>query len=419
MAQPRTETAPASVDSPGHRLAWLDAIRGVASTAVLLEHMFYRFLPGLRPHWFNLGMYGVLVFFLVSGYIIPASLERRGDVRSFWAGRFFRLYPLYFLVIGLVLVMLPLVPLRPAVVPDLPTAAAHATMLVDVVGSAGVADTMWTLSYEMVFYLLITALFVGGLHRRSGVWAVAFAVAALVVGLVLEAPVLARGPAAFVALGVVVAGLACVVTGSGRARTAGALLIGGLAVTLLLLGSRTPWLGAAILAVMFTGTVIHRWERGQVSGLRTVAVVTVLLAVIPFFAFTYGWWSYPRVWITTLVMAGVTFALGMALRRRTVPRVLVWLGMISYSVYLLHHPLLKLFVTLFGDPRERPMAAQALLAVAFVAVVLCCSWLSYRLVERPMQHLGRRLTRSLPATRCYDAAGLQKSGITTSPDQAR
>ncbi|MEU8265933.1 hypothetical protein AB0B89_02105 [Sphaerisporangium sp. NPDC049002] len=45
------------------------------------------------------------------------------------------------------------------------------------------------------------------------------------------------------------------------------------------------------------------------------------------------------------------------------------------------------------------MAVQALLAVAFVAVVLCCSWLSYRLVERPMQHLGRRLTRSLPATR--------------------
>ncbi|WP_424529102.1 acyltransferase family protein [Sphaerisporangium viridialbum] len=397
--QPRTGAASTSTESPGQRLAWLDAVRGVASTAVLLEHMFYRFLPGLRPHWFNLGMYGVLVFFLVSGYIIPASLERRGDVRAFWVGRFFRLYPLYFLVIGLVLVMVPLVPLRPAVVPDLPTAAAHATMLVDVVGSAGVADAMWTLSYEMVFYLLITALFVGGLYRRSGVWAVVFAVAALVVGLVLAAPLLARGPAAFVSLGVLVAGLACVVAGSGRVRTAGALLVGGLAVTLLLLGSRTPWLGPAILAVMFTGTVIYRWERGHVSGLRTVAVVTVLLGVIPFFAFRYGWWGYPHVWITTLVMAGGTFAIGMALRRRRVPRVLVWLGVISYSVYLLHHPLLKLFVTLFGDPRERPMATQALLAVAFVAVVLCCGWLSYRFVERPMQHLGRRLAHFPPAAR--------------------
>ncbi len=104
-------------------------------------------------------------------------------------------------------------------------------------------------------------------------------------------------------------------------------------------------------------------------------------------------------WITTLVMAGGTFAIGMALRRRRVPRVLVWLGVISYSVYLLHHPLLKLFVTLFGDPRERPMATQALLAVAFVAVVLCCGWLSYRFVERPMQHLGRRLAHFPPAAR--------------------
>jgi peptidoglycan/LPS O-acetylase OafA/YrhL len=371
----------------------------VGSAAVLLEHMFYRFLPGLRPHWFNLGMYGVLVFFLVSGYIIPASLEHRGDVRAFWIGRFFRLYPLYFVVIGLVLALIPLVPLREEVVPDLPTAAAHATMLVDVVGSAGVADTMWTLSYEMVFYLLITALFMAGLHRHSGLWAVGFAVAALVAGLLLVAPALTRGPAAFIALGVLVVGLACAIGGSGRVRTAGALLIGGLAVTLVLLGSRTPWLGPAILAVMFTGTVLHRWERGQMRGLRTVAVVAVLLALVPFFAFRYGWWAYPRVWITTLVLAGATFAAGMALRRRAVPRVLVRLGVISYSVYLLHHPLLKLFVRLFGDPREQPAITQFMLAGAFVALVLGASWLTYRFVERPMRRVGRSLARSLPATR--------------------
>jgi peptidoglycan/LPS O-acetylase OafA/YrhL len=375
----------------------LDAIRGVGSTAVLLEHMFYRFLPGLRPHWFNLGMYGVLVFFLVSGYIIPASLERRGDVRSFWIGRFFRLYPLYFLVIGLVLALLPVVPLREAVAPDLATAAAHATMLVDVVGAAGVADTMWTLSYEMVFYLLVTALFVAGIHRHSGVWAVAFAVASLLFGLLLAGPVLPRGPAAFTGLAVLVVGLACVVAGSGRVRTAGTLLLGALAVTLVLLGSRTPWLGPAIIAVMFTGTLLHRWERGQVSAPRTVAAVAFLLALVPFFAFPTGWWAYPRVWITTLALAGATFAIGMALRHRAVPRVLVRLGVISYSVYLLHHPLLKLFVTVVGDPRLQPPITQALLAAAFVSMVLAASWLTYRFVELPMQHLGRRLSRSLNA----------------------
>jgi peptidoglycan/LPS O-acetylase OafA/YrhL len=281
-------------------------------------------------------------------------------------------------------------------VPDPATAAAHATMLVDVVGSAGVADTMWTLSYEMVFYLLVTALFVAGLHRHSGVWAVAFAVASLVVGLLLAGPLLTRGPAAFAAAAVLLAGLACVVTGSRRARMVGAVLLGGLAVTLVLLGSRTPWLGPAILAVMFTGTVLHRWEQGRMSGPRTAAVVAVVVAIVPFFAVRAGWWAYPHVWIATLVLAAATFAIGMALRHRAVPRVLVWLGLISYSVYLLHHPLLKLFVTVFGDPRKQSPITQSLLAVAFVALVLCCSWLTYRFVERPMQRLGRRLARALP-----------------------
>jgi peptidoglycan/LPS O-acetylase OafA/YrhL len=43
--------------------------------------------------WFDPGQYGVFVSFLVSGYIVPASLERRGSVRGFWVSRAFRLYP--------------------------------------------------------------------------------------------------------------------------------------------------------------------------------------------------------------------------------------------------------------------------------------------------------------------------------------
>jgi peptidoglycan/LPS O-acetylase OafA/YrhL len=40
--------------------------------------------------WFDPGTYGVMVFFLVSGYIILASLERSGSVRRFWVSRLFR-----------------------------------------------------------------------------------------------------------------------------------------------------------------------------------------------------------------------------------------------------------------------------------------------------------------------------------------
>ncbi len=99
-------TLPGSVPAPpkGRRLAWLDAMRGFAALCVVFDHMGSLVLQ--RPHdlvydVLDTGQYGVFVFFLVSGYIIPASLERKGSVRGFWVSRVFRLYPLYIVAIAL------------------------------------------------------------------------------------------------------------------------------------------------------------------------------------------------------------------------------------------------------------------------------------------------------------------------------
>ncbi|HKT03147.1 MAG TPA: acyltransferase family protein, partial [Rugosimonospora sp.] len=75
------------------RLGWLDALRGVAVLFVVWEHVTDHLLRGLRvvtDVWFNSGRTGVFLFFVISGYIVPASLERRGDLRRFWVGRLFR-----------------------------------------------------------------------------------------------------------------------------------------------------------------------------------------------------------------------------------------------------------------------------------------------------------------------------------------
>ena len=86
------------------RMAWLDAMRGFAALCVVFDHVSYHVLLPLRhflSHHLDLGQYGVYVFFLVSGYIIPASLERKGSIRGFWAGRAFRLYPPYLLALAI------------------------------------------------------------------------------------------------------------------------------------------------------------------------------------------------------------------------------------------------------------------------------------------------------------------------------
>ncbi|MDP4504286.1 acyltransferase family protein [Nonomuraea turcica] len=388
-----------SSSSSSTRLAWLDALRGIGALAVVAEHLLPWFLPALRPYWFNLGVYGILVFFLVSGYIIPTSLERHGDVRAFWISRIFRLYPLYLSVIALVLALAWWVPVRGEVPRDGSAVAAHATMLLDVVSVGGVADTMWTLSYEMVFYLLVTALFLAGAHHRSGQLSMAFAAGAVVVGLVASGAVLVGGWPAYVSAGVFAAGLACVMWG--RARTVAACVLGLMALAALLLSSRVPWLGTAVLAVMFAGTAIHRWERGT-GGLWPVAVTTALVAIAPLWAIESGWWWVQAdVWLTTIALAGATFAGMMALRGRRPPRMLVWLGLVSYSLYLVHHPLLKYFVEITGDLRQADPPYQLSMAALALAVVLGVSALAYRFVERPGQALGRRLSGR-------DARGLER-----------
>ena len=102
---PRSPQRPASAPAAtGTRLAWLDVLRGLAALAVVFDHTSYYALQHVRHivyQWFDPGNYGVFVFFIISGYIVPASLERKGSVRTFWVSRLFRLYPLYLLAVGI------------------------------------------------------------------------------------------------------------------------------------------------------------------------------------------------------------------------------------------------------------------------------------------------------------------------------
>ncbi|MGW4959587.1 acyltransferase family protein [Nonomuraea sp. NPDC004186] len=386
-------TAPPKTPQAAHtaptRLAWLDALRGVGALAVVGEHLTTWAMPWLRPTSFNLGVYGVLVFFLVSGYIIPASLERQGGVRAFWIGRLFRLYPLYLAVIAVVLALSWWIPVRDEVPREAASVAAHATMLMDAIGVAGVLNTMWTLSYEMVFYLLVAALFVTGVRDRNALLPVLFGLICAITGLTLSGASLSGGWLAWLSFAVFVIGLAGVI--SGRAITVGSCALGVMALALVLVSSRVPWFAAAILAVMFAGTAIHRWERGD-GRLWPVAVAAVLVTATPLWAINAGWWwVQPDVWSLTIVLAGATFAAAMVWRTRRVPVFLTWLGTVSYSLYLVHLPILLVVMQLAGEMRWSPLPLQIGISVLFVSVLLPASWLSHRFIERPLQRFGRRL----------------------------
>lgn len=403
------------------RLGWLDALRGIAALSVVFEHLSHTTLRPVRDYviaWFSPGMYGIMVFFLVSGYIVPASLERRGSLRGFWIGRVFRLYPLFLVAVVLKLTLGGLHLATNTVHDGGLSALGHLLMLQDLLGTQNLINVMWTLSYEMAFYLLITFLFVAGVHRASTGFAAGFAAASLALGGILPQVALshsfagARVVAAATAVAVG-AGLAGAVSGRRHLRAGGAALAAGTAIVLLAFNQRvSPWQGLAILAMMLTGTALYRADQRQAGRAKAVAAAAAVVAL----AVASGLWHlwqvhgpamvlYQRQWATSLLLAGATFAVGMACRRCKVPRFLAWLGTISYSVYLMHMLLIDLFVRLPWTRDGQAPIIQAGMAASFLGLLLGFCWLTYRGVEAPMQRHGHRIAARLDS-RLGNARGL-------------
>ncbi|NRQ39254.1 acyltransferase [Nonomuraea sp. NN258] len=361
------------------RLAWLDALRGPAALAVTLHHAGWTFAPALWAQVdrrVDVGTWGVFVFFLVSGYIIPASLERRGDLRGFWAGRAFRLLPLLLLACAATLLLghgetsAGTGGDRPAAL----IALGNLTMTQELLGLPAVIGVMWTLSYEMAFYLVTVGLFAAGKALRSAGTAVALALLAVPAGLLLPgATINDRVDLPAVLLGLaVVAVIAVTMLDGGRARRVAAVAGGVLGLALVVLGSRAgTWQGVIILAAMFAGTAVHRAEQGVIRPRTAVGAVAAVL-VSGLFA------KDDPAWAAALVLAVAAFGLAFALRRRTFPRWLTGLGVISFSLYLLHPLVLRL------TPNP----------VVFYLVLIPLCLLTYRLVESPAQRLGKRLVRA-------------------------
>jgi peptidoglycan/LPS O-acetylase OafA/YrhL len=264
----------------------------------------------------------------------------------------------------------------------------------------------------MIFYLLLTALFMARVHRRSSRYALAFGAAAVALGGLLPQAYFTNNlwsprVIALVADLIVLTGLALAVGLRGMPRLVGAALAAMVGLTLLAFNGTWlfPWEALSILALMFTGTMLYRAEQGQYSWRKAIAIAVAVLGL----AIVAGVWHHnpgnmsardqfvwDRTWFMSVFLAGLTFAIGLACRRVTWPRVLTWLGLISYSIYLLHPALIEIYRYLPGTAHHA-FWIQVLSDALFLAILLAVCSVTYLLVERPMQNLGRQLGRRLDA----------------------
>lgn len=154
------------------RLRPLDGLRGIAAVAVVAFHFLY-YGPVLYPSIgeslepLRLARQGVQLFFVISGFVIMMSLSRT-SVRRFVASRVARLYPVYWASVILVFVTAS-VGLHGYDV-EIWEAIVNLTMIQSYFGVAHVDGVYWTLAVELAFYVQIAILwFSGALKGRSQV----------------------------------------------------------------------------------------------------------------------------------------------------------------------------------------------------------------------------------------------------------
>jgi len=157
-----------------HRLLELDALRGLAALAVVFFHYFFRYnqLYGhhdLSVNWAHFGKYGVQLFFIISGFVIYWTLNRVEKPVDFLVSRFSRLYPVYWaaLVTTFCVVSYFGLPGREA---HIKTAFENIIMFQEYFFIPHVDSVYWTLTIELTFYWWVFVLYLFNQLKNVDLW---------------------------------------------------------------------------------------------------------------------------------------------------------------------------------------------------------------------------------------------------------
>ena len=163
-------------DTNHQRFGFIDGLRGVAALAVMIHHIIW-FTPwdffgsDLATEWvYRIGYWGkcgVPVFFVISGFVIAHSL-RKAAVTPKFVGTFFlrrsmRLDPPYWCTIAVMIAIsyacmawTSIEP--PTALPKFGQLVAHAFYLQNLLGYENVSVGFWTLCIEIQFYMMFVVM---------------------------------------------------------------------------------------------------------------------------------------------------------------------------------------------------------------------------------------------------------------------
>ena len=329
------------------RLVEVDALRGVAALAVVLFHYTTRFnelfgwnpLPAIS---FPDGHFGVNLFFIISGFVIFMTLEKTSRPMDFVVSRFSRLFPAYWAAIFLTFSITHWLGL-PGKLVDATTAIANLPMIHGLFHIPHVDSVYWTLEVELLFYCGMFALY--RLRCLNKIHLVLLGLLAFrLIYFILD-------------------------------RAWGIELSWTLSHLLIL--KFIPWFALGISIYLFISR--NGKEGWKQSGLTAFSSILCLLIVDSLF-------------LALLATALATTVFLAASGRASLLRhgVLVWLGSISYPLYLLHE---NIGWSLLLQLQSRGIPADLAILMVIAVSLLMATALTY-LIEQPAMRWIRNRYRT-------------------------
>lgn len=368
----------------------LDVLRAVAALYVLAGHAYLLSGRAIGFHdrnpvrlFINTGGAGVWLFFALSGYLIAGPFVARllsgaplPDLVGFARRRVLRIYPAYWLAFGAILAF----GLRPGVTVSAKRFLVHAALLHNAVPGEQQAlyFASWTLSLEVLFYASLPVASWLLLRLRPGPIPPRVLIRCVVAAWCLSVVFVAVVPWAF--------------TGSSR-----------LWLRILYpsqLSMFCPGIMVAIAAHLDRSGQAPRWFTWLSEQRRcSLAILGVLAVAGAVGATAAPLLVYDGSRQMFALASGIVLVLAITrppLRRGG--RLLTWLGVVSYGIYLWQGVIIYIVERHPGAiPLHGPGPVAYLVHVAYLMVLTVpMAWLSWRVIERPLIRVSRRRAEQKP-----------------------
>jgi peptidoglycan/LPS O-acetylase OafA/YrhL len=344
------------------RLQELDALRGIA---VILVVIFHITMENKQPKGIlALGVTGVDLFFVISGFVILLTLEKTQSWQDFIVSRFSRLYPVYWFsvtIIAILMLVTNFVDTQPSI--GMPIKyLANMTMFQNYFKINDLDGVFWTLKVEMVFYLFMLVIFMSKNIRNIEI-----------ISCIALLPVIGYH----------------------------LLLNTKFHVLHMRLENHLPLLGH--FPMFFAGILFYKMKFEKINWYRYLLIV--LCFIIQYILFFDGGRSYyfisqPEYGLMLTVYFTLFILYGVNRLSFIVNRVTLFLGNISYSLYLLHG-FIGSEVVIPGLMKYAHLNIWVASIVVTLPILLIIATLTNKYIEKPAMNYIRKKYRESNSLSTY------------------